>query len=527
MKLTALIILQVAVFLLVTCIGDGAVADTDDDTRVFVVEVIRDARTDSERFTRLVDAVSLAADNRQLRIALLEKAVGYGTKSLRTLEDCTGVNNALAMLGEEDADRKPLWMSRQAVVPRRICVLTESQPEKTKAAWELVDLLIDSGNGYASQGKWINAIAAYRDAKSAAITFKLPNAAKLGGFVGSATYLYGVSKRIDASAKVLKASPDDVKARTSLVTATLTVMNDPAAAAGYLNDDLDERLQVFVPMAAKDAEDVPTAGCKDLGDWYYKELSSTAIPIVKLRMLRRAEQYYSRMLEGQETSDVGTVAVKLAMTQIKYKTAKLLFVDPTECSRCGGSAQAACGDCVIKGKTSGLNPCDECDATGLGKCRTCDGHWGDKCSRCKGSGKSYRDRGHDRGRKGRGPRGPSTCSSCKGTGLRHGRGESTRSGPCPTCGKRRIVSERGKGLCRRCKGAGGTSKCRTCLGTKIVPCGHCQDSPSPAAEDVAADREPKRLSPKALKRERDEDVASGKERKRLSPKALKRERDQD
>ncbi len=501
MKLTTLVLLSVAVSLLVVCIGDGAVAD--DDTRAFVVEVIRDARTDSERFTRLVDAVALAADNRQLRIALLEKAVGYGTKSLRTLEDCTSVNNALAMLIEEDAERKPLWMARQAVVLRRICVLTEPQPEKTKAAWELVDLLIDSGNNYASQGEWINAIAAYREAKSAAVVFKLPNAARLGGFVSSATYLYGVSKRIDASVKAMKDSPDDAKARTSLVTATLMAMDDPAAAAGYLNDDLDERLQTFVPLAAKDAADVPAAGRRDLADWYYKELASSAIPIVKLRMLRRAEEYYSRLLDDQEASDVSTVAAKLAMTQIKYKIARLLFVDPTECSRCGGAAEAACGDCVVKGKPSGLNPCDSCDATGLGTCRTCDGHWGAKCSRCNGTGKSHR--GSDHSRKGRGPKKPSVCYSCKGTGVTHGRasGKSGRSGPCPTCGKRRIVSERGKGLCRRCKGVGGTSKCRTCLGTKIVPCGHCRDAPSPAAEEVASRKERKRLSPKALKKERD------------------------
>jgi len=500
MKLIVPILLYAAACLLPMFIAEGAV-DADENGN-FIAEVIKDAKTDSERFAKLVGAVPLADGNRQLKIALLEKAAGYGTGSLRTVEDCTKVSDVLTALAKEDAERKPHWLSRQAVVLRRICVLTESPPEKQKMAWKLVDLLIEAGNSYASEGKWKNAIVAYRDAKSAAIVFKLPNADKLAGFIRSATYLYRVANQIDACAKTLKDSPDDAEARTNLVTATLTAMNDPAAAAGYINTDLDERLQVFVPLAAKDSADVPAATCRDLADWYSKELSASRVPIVKRRMLRRAEEYYGRILDDPGESGVSTAAVKLAMTQIKSKTAKLLFVDPTECSRCGGATEVSCPDCVIKGKPSGLRLCYECKGTGQGKCPTCDGNWGSKCSHCKGTGKSQR--GSER------RRGPtfgrsSECWSCRGTGVTHGRGFGfNRSGLCPTCAKRRPASERGKGICRRCKGKGGTSKCRACLGSKTVCCTHCQAGRSAAAKEAARREALRRSSPEGSERDRPE-----------------------
>jgi hypothetical protein len=522
MKLTTSVLLYPAMFLLVACIAAGSASS--DETQDFIAQIIRDSRTNSERFAKLADAVSLAPDNKQLRIALLEKAVGYGTKNLRTIEGCTRVSDALTALGKEDVERKPHWLSRNAVVLRRICVLTKSQPEKQKAAWELVDLLIEAGNSYASGGKWKNAIAAYKDARSAAFTFKLPNAVKLGGFVRSATYLYRISNQIDACAKALKESPGDEKARTNLVPATLTAMNDPAAAAGYVNDDLDERLQMFVPLAARDTADLPARGCRNLADWYYKELAASSVPIVKRRMLRRAEKYYGLILENQGESGTGTAAVKLAMMQIKSKTAKLLFVDPMECSRCGGAAEVSCPDCVIKGKSSGLNLCDECKGTGRGECPTCDGNWGSKCSRCKGTGKP--PRGAEQ-RIARMLRRSSECPSCSGTGVTHGKGFGfNRSGVCPACAKGKPVSERGKGPCRSCNGKGGTSKCGTCLGTKTSCCTHCQAGRSAAAKEAARRDALEESSPEDSGRDRPENTkgAEGGQRPEASERRERFER---
>ena len=74
--------------ILLVVAGTLAGAAAGGEIEAFVREIIKDARTDSERSTLLSKAVSLAEDNKKLKIALLEKALQYGIKSLRTTNDC-------------------------------------------------------------------------------------------------------------------------------------------------------------------------------------------------------------------------------------------------------------------------------------------------------------------------------------------------------------------------------------------------------------------------------------------------------
>jgi hypothetical protein len=199
-------------------------------------------------------------------------------------------------------------------------------------------------------------------------------------------------------------------------------------------------------------------------------------------------------------------------------------VDPMECSRCGGAVEVSCPDCVIKGKSSGLNLCDECKGTGRGECPTCDGNWGSKCSRCKGTGKP--PRGAEQ-RIARMLRRSSECPSCSGTGVTHGKGFGlNRSGVCPTCVKGKPVSGRGKGPCRSCNGKGGTSKCGTCLGTKTSCCTHCQAGRSAAAKEAARRDALEESSPEDSDRDRPENTkgAEGGQRPEASERRERFER---
>jgi len=476
MKLTTTA-LCVATLLAVACIPAGIARG--DDTETLIREIIKGARTDAERSARLMEAVSLAEDNKKLRLVLLEKAIDYGIKGLRTLEDCTRLQNALTVLAKEDPERKPHWLSHKAVVLRRMCTLTKSLPAKKQLATTLVDLLIEVGNGYASKGEWKKALAAYTNARSTAKTFRLPNSDKLAGFIRSSSYLHQVRDKIDTYVEALKKSPDDTETRTNLVTTLLTVMDDPAAAAGHVNADLDERLQTFIPLAAKDAAQVPVVGCKSLADWYSKELSKSSVPIVKFRMLSRARAYYRQVLERHGKADLTTTAAKLAIGRIESDIAKLGRVDPLVCSYCGATGRMPCGSCLVDGKSIGLRACYSCKGKGVGKCQTCGGIWGRTCSRCSGKGKV------SSGTQRRGGviyKLYSPCYTCKGKGKTHrSRYGSTRSGPCPTCSKRLPVSARGTGTCTRCGGKGGTSECSTCRGSKTAFCTYCKTGRSAKA----------------------------------------------
>jgi len=258
-------------------------------------------------------------------------------------------------------------------------------------------------------------------------------------------------------------------------------MDDPAGAGKYLNADLDERLQMFVPLAAKDVAEVPVAECRNLGDWYYKELSKSAVPIVKFRMLSRAKAYYGQVLERHGKADLTTTAVKLAMDRIKPEIARLGHVDPMICSYCVGTGRMPCPPCLVNGKSIGLAACSYCKGTGKVKCATCGGNWGSRCSRCSGRGKVS----GTVERRGVFYKTYSTCPTCKGTGktysVRTRRGVSKGSGVCPTCGKHQPISARGTRACTGCGGKGGTSACSACRGSKTVFCTHCRTGRSAEA----------------------------------------------
>ena len=478
MKLTATA-LYVAAVLAVTCIPAGIARG--DDIETLIREIIEDARTNAERSAALMEAVSLAAENRQLKVVLLAKAIEYGAKSLRTPDDYNRMQEALGALVTEDPDRKAHWLSRKAHILRRQCVITKSVSEKQKLARELLDTLTAAGNSYAAKGDWKAAAASLAGARSAALAYKLPDSDRLSNYMRAVSYLAQTQEKTNKYVETLKTSPGDIKTRTSLVTALLTAMDDPAGAGKHLNADLDERLQMFVPLAAKDVAEVPVAECRSLADWYCKELSKSAVPIVKFRMLSRAKAYYGQVIERHGKADLTTTTAKVAMARIESEIAKLGHVDPMICSYCGGTGRMPCATCLVNGKSSGLTACSYCKGTGKGKCSTCGGSWGSRCSRCSGRGKVS---GAER-RGGVFYKTYSTCSTCKGTGMTYSlkkrRGVSKGSGVCPTCGKRQSISARGTRACTHCGGKGGISACSTCRGSKTVFCTHCRTGRSAEA----------------------------------------------
>jgi len=457
-------------FIMLLVVAGVLAAAVDDETEAFIREIIKDARSDHQRSTLLMEAVSLAEGNNKLKVALLENAVQYGIKSLRTTEDCSKFHGILVNLVKTDTDRKSHWLYQQATVYRRWCTLEKSSTTKRKLATAAVTALRSAGSVSAAKGDWKKASGLFNEAKLATVAYRLPNPNALVGYIRASSYLYKTQNKIAAHIETLKKTPDDLDVRSSLITMLVTVMDDPAEAMKYINEDVDEKFRIFVPMAAKDLSELPVDVCKNLGDWYFKELSKSAVAVVKSRMLTRAKACYQRVLELHTGADVTSAVLKLSLSQIKSDQAKLGNVDPLVCAYCSGTGKMPCPDCMINGQATGLRKCYYCKGTGRGKCRTCGGTWRLKCSRCSGRGKIAT---------GRERRGGayytiySKCRTCDGSGVTHrSRYGSTRSGPCPTCSKEKSEL-RGTSSCRYCGGKGGSRACRTCDGAKVVTCTHC------------------------------------------------------
>ena len=455
--------------ILTVAFGVSAAAD-ENETAKFISEIIKDARTDSERSALLMEAVSLAEDNAKLKIALLEKSVEFGMKGLKTSDDCRKFQDVLNNLVRDDSSRRAHWLSQRAAVYRRWCTLTRSSTDKRKLAEAAVASFTEAGVVTANQGQWKKALGYFNNAKTTIAAYRLSNPTRLSGFIRAATYLYKAQRKIDDQIAAVKKSPRDLDARSRLITTLVTVMDDPAAAAKHLNEDVDERFRIFVPMAAKDISKQDVEACRNLGDWYFKELSKSAVPVVKSRMLARARAYYERVLTLHTAGDVTAATLKMSLARIKSDQAKLGNVDPLVCSYCSGSGKTACASCQSGGQATGLARCSYCKGSGRSKCRTCGGTWRVKCSKCSGRGKVVS--GQVR-RGGFVYKTYSKCYTCSGKGVTYrSRYGSTRSGTCPTCSKQKIEL-RGASACTRCSGKGGTGSCRRCKGDKVVRCTRC------------------------------------------------------
>ncbi|MDP6635057.1 MAG: hypothetical protein QGG42_09180 [Phycisphaerae bacterium] len=458
--------LRVAALLIVVGVLAGLVCG--DETETFIKEIIQGARTDSQRSAKLMEAVSMTEGNEKLQIALLGKSVEYGVKSLRTADDCVRVQKAASMLVTRDPDREPHWLAQQAKVYRRMQILSKSKDEKSKLADKVIDLLVRSGHVAATKGDWKASLSAYSEAQSVASIYRKLVKANLISRVRTVLSLARACEQVSKYSEQLTKKPDDVDLRSSLIKTLLVTLDDPIGAAKYVNEDTDQKLQAYVPLAGKDISEVPFEGCKSLGEWYYKELAKSGGGLNKYRMLRRAKTYYQRALTLHGKTDITSAAMKHQIAQIEAELIKTRTADPLACVFCFAAGKTDCGPCMVKGKSSGKLQCAKCESSGRMKCARCNGIYGLKCKKCSGKGiiyyivKSYYGK----------YRSSKSCTTCSGTGNMHydTRTKRYRYGTCSYCS---YHSPKGSDVCTDCAGGGGTKACPKCNGDKTLRCSRC------------------------------------------------------
>jgi hypothetical protein len=458
----------------IACVLVGVVRS--DETETLINEIIKAARTDSERSAKLLDAASLVGEDKKSKLVLLETALKYGMKSLGTAEDCNRTLGILDMLAQMTPGRASQWRPQTARIYSRLLALAKPA-DRQKLAGKIVSTLVREGHSAATKGNWKDSLAAYTEAKRTASSFKLPVRGNISGRIRILGSLSRAQDNVSKHTALLKNTPDNVETRTKLVRTLLTVLDDPATAAGHVNDDLDQKFQAYVPLAVKAISDVPAEGCKSLAQWYRKELARSVLPIVKYRMLKRARAYYQRAIELHSTGDgAGAALPKLARASIDAELSKLEYADPLLCVYCLGGKEVACGDCMVAGASTGMVLCQPCRGRGHVKCSACDGHWGVKCSKCGGKGGTY-TRKYSK-RTGKYHKEFNKCRPCKSKGIMHKIRKrrtdwSLSAGACPKCGTQ-VLKYRGSAVCKTCKGRGRSGQCDGCSGTKRVICTQCE-----------------------------------------------------
>jgi formylglycine-generating enzyme required for sulfatase activity len=193
---------------------------------------------------------------------------------------------------------------------------------RTKAGEDFITALSAVAEAQVAAGDSDAAGVTLRQAVAVATTIKSENRADLQALLDNLAPRQKVEKQIAALKAKLDADPKDAASRKELVRLYLVEMDNPAEAAKFLDETLDEATRKYVPAAAKPVEDAPQLACTELGDWYKGLADQAATPASKGAMLRRAQGYYQRFLAVHKDEDLARTAATLTLKRIEDALAK-------------------------------------------------------------------------------------------------------------------------------------------------------------------------------------------------------------
>lgn len=139
--------------------------------------------------------------------------------------------------------------------------------------------------------------------------------------VDSLAALGKTEAQVKKLAATLEADPSNAAARSQIVRLYTVELNQPAEAARFLGDGVDETFRKYVPGAAKPPAEAPELACMELGEWY-RDLATTASAAARPAMLKRAQTYYERFLELHDKEDVTRSQATLALNKVADELAK-------------------------------------------------------------------------------------------------------------------------------------------------------------------------------------------------------------
>ena len=139
----------------------------------------------------------------------------------------------------------------------------------------------------------------------------------------AAVRLLQIQSGIDRLKAKLAANPGDKVTRYALIQLLTIALDSPADAAKYLNDDCDESLRKYVPLAAKPPEELKEAQCLALAQWYEQFIDKGFMRTSKANAAGRAVRYYRQFLSLHEAKDTVGVGARLALKNLEARIKKL------------------------------------------------------------------------------------------------------------------------------------------------------------------------------------------------------------
>ncbi len=287
-----------------------------------VAQITQDVQSDPDRARKLFEASQALGDEPALAVGMLEKSVEFGLKAPRREEDFQQVERTIALLMEKAPDRRGVYRQWRIELYRR-WVRASEEPQKARLAVRLTRMLLSEGYHQESREHWAEALGAYREALALASAFKVREQPEIAKAYQRASHFAKAQARAEGYEKILKDQPANTNVRMELVKTLVVDLDSPERAKAYLNDELGPVWRTYVPLAAEPIQQLQEGPCKELGDWYYKELAKSAVVYSRAAMCARAKAYYERYLSLHNAQDVAGVAVKIALAEVDKQLAEL------------------------------------------------------------------------------------------------------------------------------------------------------------------------------------------------------------
>jgi formylglycine-generating enzyme required for sulfatase activity len=323
-------------FLLLGCVC--AIADEAADTfnKLYGDDLKRVAATPSNAddlalAKELLEAAGKVTDQAAFLTLLCEKAHELAIK------DPTGLPTAkaaLELLGANVPEKKVESLQKLVTMYQRPYA-TARADAKAKPGEALIGALKALADAQAAAEDVDGAGATLRQALTVATTIKSESKATLQAQLAGLAPQQQVEKQIAALKAKMEKDPKDEGARKELVRLYVVDIDNPAEAAKFVDETLDEATRKYVLAATKPMEETPEVACNELGDWYRGLADQATAPVSKGAMLQRAKAYYARFVDLHKAQDLARAGATLMIKKIDDAIAKL---GPAAVSKSGPSS---------------------------------------------------------------------------------------------------------------------------------------------------------------------------------------------
>jgi len=193
-------------------------------------------------------------------------------------------------------------LKKSALIAMAVLIASSAVRGKVAASQPSLAGLLAESRKHESAGRYALAAGSARAAMVLAHAGKLPQVPQIRKRLRRLARRQCSARRLDALAGVLAGRPGDLTIRERIINICIVELDNPARAATFVNEDTDQILQTYVPMAAKSIDRIAEAPCRELAEWYLSKLKKPS-RLGGVSMLRRVEAYYGRFLELHRTAD--------------------------------------------------------------------------------------------------------------------------------------------------------------------------------------------------------------------------------